>query len=96
MHELQSMLIQEETRLKKPIIHSANLLSLKGVRKKLGKKNGKGNQEQLKINQSFAPIHKKEQIKDQVSFLQQARCQTPKTQNEHPWRFECDQGYHKG
>ncbi|KAA0036645.1 Retrovirus-related Pol polyprotein from transposon TNT 1-94 [Cucumis melo var. makuwa] len=42
------MLIQEEARLKKPIIHSANLMGHKGARKKPGKKNGKGNHGQLK------------------------------------------------
>ncbi|KAA0055982.1 Retrovirus-related Pol polyprotein from transposon TNT 1-94 [Cucumis melo var. makuwa] len=64
VHELQSMLIQEEARLKKPIIHSANLMGHKGA----GKKNGKGNHGQLKIKQSSAPIHKKGQIKDKCRF----------------------------
>ncbi|KAA0065778.1 UBN2 domain-containing protein [Cucumis melo var. makuwa] len=59
VHELQSMLIQEEARLKKPIIHSANLMGHKEVGKKPGKKNGKGNHGQLKVKQSSAPIHKK-------------------------------------
>ena len=63
-----SMLIQNEVRLKKPIIHSANLMGQKGVEKKPGKKNGKGNHEQLKVKQSFAPIHKKGQIKDKCRF----------------------------
>ncbi|KAA0026260.1 Retrovirus-related Pol polyprotein from transposon TNT 1-94 [Cucumis melo var. makuwa] len=40
VHELQSMLIQEEARLKKPVIHFANLMGHKGAGKKLGKKNG--------------------------------------------------------
>ncbi|TYK28192.1 Retrovirus-related Pol polyprotein from transposon TNT 1-94 [Cucumis melo var. makuwa] len=64
VHELQSMLIQEEARLKKPIIHSANLMGHKGA----GKKNGKCNHGQLKIKQSSAPIHKKGQIKDKCRF----------------------------
>ncbi|KAA0039623.1 Retrovirus-related Pol polyprotein from transposon TNT 1-94 [Cucumis melo var. makuwa] len=68
VHELQSMLIQEEARLKKPIIHSANLMGHKGAGKKSGKKNGKGNHGQLKVKQSSAPIHKKEQIKDKCRF----------------------------
>ncbi|XP_016902061.1 uncharacterized protein LOC107991516 [Cucumis melo] len=38
VHELQSMLIQEEVRLKKPIIHSANLIGHKGAGKRPGKK----------------------------------------------------------
>ncbi|KAA0056423.1 Retrovirus-related Pol polyprotein from transposon TNT 1-94 [Cucumis melo var. makuwa] len=48
VHELQSMLIQEEARLKKPIIHFANLMGHKGAGKKPRKKNGKGNHGQLK------------------------------------------------
>ncbi|XP_050945493.1 uncharacterized protein LOC127150846 [Cucumis melo] len=68
VHELQGMLIQEEARLKKPIIHSANLMGHKGAGKKPGKKNGKGNHGQLKIKQSSAPIHEKEQIKDKRRF----------------------------
>ncbi|KAA0046843.1 Retrovirus-related Pol polyprotein from transposon TNT 1-94 [Cucumis melo var. makuwa] len=68
VHELQSMLIQEEARLKKPIIHSTNLMGHKGARKKPGKKNGKGNHGQLKVKQSSAPIHKKGQIKDKCRF----------------------------
>ncbi|KAA0061857.1 copia-like pol polyprotein [Cucumis melo var. makuwa] len=68
VHELQSMLIQEEARLKKPIIHSANLMGHKGAGKKPGKKNGKGNHRQLKVKQSSAPIHKKGQIKDKYRF----------------------------
>ncbi|KAA0041539.1 UBN2 domain-containing protein [Cucumis melo var. makuwa] len=68
VYELQSILIQEEMRLKKPIIHSANLIGHKGAGKKPGKKNGKGNHGQLKVKQSSAPIHKKEQIKDKCRF----------------------------
>ncbi|KAA0040148.1 UBN2 domain-containing protein [Cucumis melo var. makuwa] len=54
VHELQSMLIQKEARLKKPIIHSANLVGHKGAGKKPKKKNGKGNHEQLKLDNVFA------------------------------------------
>ncbi|KAL0551495.1 hypothetical protein IC582_010583 [Cucumis melo] len=68
VHELQSMLIQEEARLKKPIIHSINLMGHKGAGKKPGKKNGKGNHGQLKVKQSSVPIHKKRQIKDKCRF----------------------------
>ncbi|KAA0035714.1 Retrovirus-related Pol polyprotein from transposon TNT 1-94 [Cucumis melo var. makuwa] len=68
VHELQSMLIQEEARLKKPIIHSANLMGHKGAGKKPGKKNGKGNHGQLKVKQSSSPIYKKGQIKDKCRF----------------------------
>ncbi|KAA0048520.1 Retrovirus-related Pol polyprotein from transposon TNT 1-94 [Cucumis melo var. makuwa] len=42
------MLIQEEARLKKPVIHSANVMGHKGAGNKAGKKNGKGNHGQLK------------------------------------------------
>ncbi|KAA0051690.1 uncharacterized protein E6C27_scaffold60G00710 [Cucumis melo var. makuwa] len=48
VHELQSMLIQEEARLKKPVIHSTNLMGHKGAGKKPEKKNRKGNHGQLK------------------------------------------------
>ncbi|TYK25798.1 UBN2_2 domain-containing protein [Cucumis melo var. makuwa] len=49
-----SMLIQEEARLEKPIIHIANLMGHKGAGKKPGKKNGKGNHGQLKLDNVFA------------------------------------------
>ncbi|TYK26671.1 Retrovirus-related Pol polyprotein from transposon TNT 1-94 [Cucumis melo var. makuwa] len=62
------MLIQEEAKLKKPVIHSANLMGHKGARKKSEKKNGKGNHGQLKAKQSSASIHKKGQIKDKCRF----------------------------
>ncbi|KAL0544331.1 hypothetical protein IC582_019444 [Cucumis melo] len=68
VHELQSMLIQEEARLKKPIIHSINPMGHKGAGKKPRKKNGKGNHGQLKVKQSSSPIHKKGQIKDKCRF----------------------------
>ncbi|KAA0060866.1 Retrovirus-related Pol polyprotein from transposon TNT 1-94 [Cucumis melo var. makuwa] len=44
-----SMLIQEEARLEKPIIHIANLMGHKGAGKKPGKKNGKGNHGELRF-----------------------------------------------
>ncbi|TYK14839.1 reverse transcriptase [Cucumis melo var. makuwa] len=58
VHELQSMLIQKEARLKKPIIHSANLVGHKGAGKKPKKKNGKGNHGQLKNGQCPGPFAK--------------------------------------
>ena len=50
VHELQSILIQEEEGLKKSGIHSVNLMSRKGARKKPGKKNGKDKQWLSKVN----------------------------------------------
>lgn len=68
VHELQSMLIQEEARLKKPGIHSANLMGQKGAEKKPGRKFGKGKQGLSKINQSSVQIQKKEPRKDKCHF----------------------------
>ena len=67
-HELQSMLIQEEARLKKLGIPSTNLIGQKGAGKKLGKKTGKGKQRLSKANQSSAQILKKESSKDKCHF----------------------------
>ncbi|GAV82104.1 UBN2 domain-containing protein, partial [Cephalotus follicularis] len=54
--ELQSMLIQEEARLKKQGIHSINLIGQSsGAKRKLGKKYGKGNKGPLNINESSCP-----------------------------------------
>ncbi|XP_074267582.1 uncharacterized protein LOC141590996 [Silene latifolia] len=72
VHELQSMLIQEEASLKKIEDHSVHLLGHKGAGKKPWKKNGKGKQGQPKPIQ--APIqtpdqiHKKEPRKDTCRF----------------------------
>ena len=63
-HELQSLLIQEEARLKKLGIRSSNLMGQKGVGKKPRKKNGKGKQGLSKVNQSSTQILKKEPSKD--------------------------------
>ena len=63
-HEFQSMLIQEEARLKKPGIHSTNLMGHKGVGKKPRKNNGKSKQGLSKVNKSSAQIHKKEPSKE--------------------------------
>ena len=73
VHELQRMLIQEEARLKKPGIHSANLMSWKGVGKKPGKKNGKGKHRLSKVNQSSTQISKKEPSKDKCHLCGKPR-----------------------
>ncbi|CAL1381354.1 unnamed protein product [Linum trigynum] len=72
VHELQSMLIQEEARLKKPRNHSANLVGHKGDGKKPWNKNGKGKEELSKLNESSAKIHKKEPSKDICRFCKKA------------------------
>ncbi|KAI3470069.1 hypothetical protein Pfo_026732 [Paulownia fortunei] len=66
--ELQSMLIQEEARLKKQCIHSINLVNQSGAKKNPITKNGKGNKGPLKINGSSAQIHKKERKNDACRF----------------------------
>ena len=62
--ELQTLLIQEEARLKKQGTHSINLMGRPGARKKPGKKNQKSSKGPIKVNKSSAQIHKKEQKKD--------------------------------
>ncbi|TYK29154.1 UBN2 domain-containing protein [Cucumis melo var. makuwa] len=55
VHELKSMLIQEEAKLKKPIIHYANLMGHKEARKKPEKKEWKGQSWTIKaIIRAFA------------------------------------------
>ena len=68
VNELQCMLIQEEARLKKRGNHSINLMGQRGAGKKPEKKNEKGKQGPLKINESSVPIHKKEQKVVQCRF----------------------------
>ena len=68
VHELHSMLVQEETRLKNQGIHSIHFISHQGVGKKVGKKHAKGKQRLLKINESSAKIHKKEHKDDKCHF----------------------------
>ena len=67
VHELQSMLIQEEARLKKPGNHSANLVGHEGAKKKPWK-TGKGKQGLSKGNKSSVQIHKKEPNNDVCRF----------------------------
>ena len=60
VNELHSMLIQEETRLKKQGIHSVNLLGQKGAIKKPIKKKNKGVQKSHNVNGASNSIQKKE------------------------------------
>ena len=64
--ELQSLLIQEEARLKKQGNHFVNLVGKSGVKKKLEKKNQRGNKGPLKVNDSCQNPQRK---KGRVSFL---------------------------
>ena len=66
--ELQSMLIQEEARLKKQGILSINLMGHQGAGKKPGKYNGKGKKRALNDNVLHVQIHKKEQKNDKYHF----------------------------
>ena len=68
VHELHSMLVQKETRLKNQGIHSIHFVSDQGARKKVRKKHAKGKQGSLKINESSAKIHKKEHKDDKCHF----------------------------
>ncbi|KAA0056361.1 UBN2 domain-containing protein [Cucumis melo var. makuwa] len=54
VHELKSMLIQEEAKLKKPIIHYANLMGHKEARKKPEKKEWKGQSWTIKADVSLS------------------------------------------
>ena len=65
--KLQSLLIQEEARLKKQGNHLVNLVGKLRVKKKPEKKNQRDNKGSLKFNESSAKIHK-EQKKDVCHF----------------------------
>nr|KYP55707.1 Retrovirus-related Pol polyprotein from transposon TNT 1-94 [Cajanus cajan] len=58
VHELHSMLVQEETRLKNQGNHSIHYVNNQGVEKKVNKKHGKG-KGPLKIAESSTKIQKK-------------------------------------
>ncbi|KAL3648993.1 hypothetical protein CASFOL_005396 [Castilleja foliolosa] len=60
VNELHSMLVQEETRLKNQGTHSVHLITNQGAGKKVGRKNKKGKQGPLKVNESSVQIHKKD------------------------------------
>ncbi|KAJ1404363.1 hypothetical protein SESBI_26674 [Sesbania bispinosa] len=61
VHELHSMLVQEETRLKNQGNHSINYVNHQGARKKFDMKHDKKGKGLLKINEaSSSQIHKKE------------------------------------
>ncbi|KAI0524826.1 hypothetical protein KFK09_004214 [Dendrobium nobile] len=66
--ELQIMLIQEESRLKKQGIHSINLIDQPDFKRKSGKKNPKDNKGHLKLNVSYVQIQKKEPKNDRCHF----------------------------
>ena len=87
VNELQCMLIQEEARLKKRGNHSINLMGQRGAGKKPEKKNEKGKQGPLKINESSVLIHKKERKVVQCRFCRKLghyknNCQKRKEQFE--------------
>lgn len=67
VHELHSMLVQEETRLKNQGNHSIHLVNHQGAGKKYQKKHGKG-KGQLKIAESSANIQKKESKSNKCHF----------------------------
>ena len=68
MHELHSMLVQKETRLKNQKIHFIHFVSHQGAGKNMKKKHVKGKQRSLKINDSSTEIHKKEHKDDTCRF----------------------------
>ncbi|KAG6532401.1 hypothetical protein ZIOFF_006241 [Zingiber officinale] len=67
VHELHSMLVQEETRLKNQGNHSIHYVNHQGAGKKIEKRHGKG-KGQLKICESSAKIQKKESNKNKCHF----------------------------
>ncbi|KAG6517285.1 hypothetical protein ZIOFF_020670 [Zingiber officinale] len=67
VHELHSMLAQEETRLKNQGNHSIHYVNHQGAGKKIEKRHGKG-KGQLKICESSAKIQKKESNKNKCHF----------------------------
>ena len=69
VHELHSMLVQEETRLKNQGNHSINYVNHKGARKKVSKKHDKKGKGLLKNNEaSSSQIHKKEHSGNRCHF----------------------------
>ena len=69
VHELHSMLVQEETRLKNQGNHSINYVNHKGARKKVSKKYDKKGKGLLKNNEaSSSQIHKKEHSGNRCHF----------------------------
>ena len=61
VHELQSVLVQEETKIKNQGTHSINYVKPQGAKKKRGKKHKKKGRGPLKINEdSSSQIRKKE------------------------------------
>ncbi|KAJ1391785.1 hypothetical protein SESBI_36357 [Sesbania bispinosa] len=69
VHELHSMLVQEETILKNQGNHSINYLNHQGAGKKVGKKHDKKGRGLLKINEASSfQIHKKEYQENRFHF----------------------------
>ncbi|XP_057955084.1 uncharacterized protein LOC131149049 [Malania oleifera] len=71
VHELHSMLVQEETQLNNKEIHSIHYVNNQGAEKK-AKKHGKG-KGSLKDNESFSHIQKKVSSKDKCCFYGKPR-----------------------
>ncbi|KAG6467852.1 hypothetical protein ZIOFF_072416 [Zingiber officinale] len=67
VHELHSMLVQEETRLNNQGNHSIHYVNHQGAGKKIEKRHGKG-KGQLKICESSTKIQKKESNKNKCHF----------------------------
>ena len=68
VNEVQCMLIQKETSLKKRENHSINLLGQRTAGKKPEKKNGNSKQRPHKINVTSVQIHKEEQEEVECRF----------------------------
>ncbi|KAF1876471.1 hypothetical protein Lal_00029819 [Lupinus albus] len=68
MHELHSMLVQEETRMRSQRNHSINYLNYRGAKKKVSKKYDKKGKILLNINESSSQIHKKEHHDNKCRF----------------------------
>ena len=68
LNELRSMLVQEETRLKKQGVNLANLMGMKGAERDARKDKGKGKMGLSKPNKSSAKIHKKDFKNEKCHF----------------------------
>ena len=72
VHELHSMLVQEESRIKSQGNHSINYVNHQGARKKFGKKHDKKGKGPLKINEASSQTHKKEHHDNKCRFCKKS------------------------
>lgn len=73
VHELNSMLVQEETRIKSKKNHPISYVSREGARKNTNKKHDKKRKGSLKIIESSSQIHEREHHDDICRFFRKIR-----------------------